>query len=333
MPQGTKVRTGIIVGLLVGMVALAGCSGGLLGGGGTPPAADQVPENVTTVMHVDMAILDDQTTRTIAETGAEDAPAVGAGQPENISETQERFRNETGLDPNAAEEIVAFGKQSQSPALQSEYSGVIIHADWETQATVDTFRNDTDAEYEETTYNGQTVYRPVSESDFGRNEWFGVLGDGQFVTGTEAAVKDTIDVTAGDADSFDGSLRTAYDESRDGLVTVVATVPQEGIPESGGAGVDTGAYRDVETISGVYYTTSSSAGVEMQMYATGEDSARDVADVTDGAVSIATGYTENETTKDTLRAIEVTRDGSTVTVSFEESVDTLQEVIRYLNEA
>lgn len=338
MVHGTSLRKLFVVVSLAGMLTLAGCSGGTFGlgggGGSTPPAADQVPAEVDGVMRVDMAITDDATTQAIAEAGAESAPATAPSQPENVSEARDQFQAETGLDPQQAEEIVFFQKRPESGTLQTtEYAGVILHANWETDAVVQSFQNDTDTEYEETSYNGQPVYRPTEESEFGSADWFAVLGDGQFVFGSEAAVKDTIDVTAGDGEAFGGDLRSAYDGTRDGLVTFATTVPQEQIPESSGAQVDTGAYRDVEIVTGVYYTSSNSAGMEMQLLTTSESSATDVMEVTDGATSLASGYTQNETTKEALRNIEVTQDGTTVTVSYEDSVSRLQAVLRYLNDA
>ncbi|MFC6975350.1 hypothetical protein ACFQL1_12955 [Halomicroarcula sp. GCM10025709] len=337
MIHETSLRKLFVVVSLAGMLTLAGCSGGTFGlgggGGSTPPATDQVPADINAVVHVDMAITDDATTQAIVEAGAESASATAPSQPENVSEARDQFQSETGLDPQQAEEMVFFQRRSESGNLQTtEYAGVILHANWETDAAVESFRNDSQAEYEETSYNGQTVYRPTEASGFGSADWFAVLGDGQFVFGSEAAVKDTIDVTAGDGEAFGGDLRSAYDGTRDGLVTFATTVPQEQIPESSGGQVDTGAYRNVEIVTGVYYTSSNSAGMEMQMLTASESSATDVSEVTDGAASLASGYTQNETAKEALRNIEVTQDGSTVTVTYEDSVDTLQAVLRYLYE-
>lgn len=333
--DGLVARKGLVVLLLTLAVALAGCSGGGLGllGGDGPAAVDQVPAGVDTVVRVDMAITSDATTQALAEAGAESAPTAPS-QPTSLAEARSDFLNETGLDPATADEMVSFQKRPEAGSLgTAQYAGVILHADWETEAVLDAIQNESTVTYEQTTYNGKTVYAPAEEPEFGSADWVAVLDDGQFVVGSEAAVKDAIDVTTGDSEAFGGDLRTAYDESRDGLVTFVTTVPQDQIPTETGAQLDTAAYRDVETVSGVYYTTSNAAGVEMQFHTASADGAADVADVTDGAISIASGYTENETAKDALRAIEVTQDGTTVTVTYEDSVDTVDELLTYLYSA
>ncbi|MFB6309498.1 MAG: hypothetical protein ABEH35_09220 [Haloarculaceae archaeon] len=310
------------------LVATAGCSGLGLGGGG-PSAVDQVPSGVDTVVRVDMAIIEDDVTRRLANAGAESAPTTG--ETSNVSTAIAEFENETGLDPTNGDEIVSFQKRNASRSLtSSQYTGVIIHGNWKTATVVDALKNDSDVSYEETTYGGKTVYRPSEQPEFGTQSWFAVLGDGQFVAGSEQAVKDTIDVVNGDSETFGGSLRTDYENTRDGLVTFATTVPQEQIPNTSAGQVDVSQYQQVRTVTGVYYTTSSGAGVEMTMTATGTDAARDVADVTDGAVSIASGYTNNETAKNALRDITVERDGETVVVSYEDSVDSISVLLEVL---
>lgn len=317
------------IGLLAVLVALAGCSSLGLGGDATGvDAVEQVPSGVDTVVRVDAAVMTDEATRQLADRGADD---VGmAGGPSNVSQARSEFENETGLDPAEADELVAYQKRTGGVG-SAEYLGVVVHADWDRETVVEAVTADETTEYENETYNGKTVY--VSTNQYGStDDAFAVLADGQFVFGSERAVKDAVDVETGEADAFDGSLRAAYDDTRDGLVTFATSVPAEDIPRSAGGSVDVSQYRDVRTVTGVYYTSSNSVGVELRLVANGTEAAKDVHDVTDGGLSIATGYTENETAKETLRAVEVERDGDVVTVSYEESVDTLREILDYYEE-
>lgn len=312
------------------MVSVAGCNSLGLGSGGETAAVDQVPAGVDTVVRVDMAITSDTTTKALLNAGAESVP-TGPGQASNVSQATSEFENETGLDPEKADELVTYQKRSESSSLTSaQYAGVIVHGDWETDAVVSAVTDESSTEYEETTYNGQTVYEPVEQPEFGSADWVGILGDGQFVFGTEDAVKDAIDVTTDNGDAFSGDLRSAFDETRDGLITFAASVPQEEIPEQSNGPVDISTYQDVKIVTGVYYTTSNSAGVQFQMHTGSESGATDVSEVTDGAVSFASGTVENETVKNALRSIEIENEGTTVTVTFEDSVDSVEEILRYL---
>jgi hypothetical protein len=310
------------------LVALAGCSTLGIGGGGQDAVA-QVPAGVDSVTHVDMAILGDSTTQALANAGSSEAAVAGSAS--NMSEAAEQFEDETGLDPAEAEEMVLFSTRGDGGGLiTSSESAVIIHAGWDESTAVESFKNDSTATYTESTYSGKTIYAPeTDENAFVSPDWFGVLNDGEYVTGDEAAVKDAIDVETGNEESFSGDLRQAFDGTRDGLVRFASTIPQDQIPDSSSGQVDVSKFQEINTVAGTYYTDSNSVGVEMTMHATGEDAAKDVADVTDGAISIGTGMTQNESVKESLRAIEVTRDGDSVNVAYEESVDALEALIAF----
>ena len=321
----------VFLSVAVGL-AVVGAGAVVLSGPANATAVDQVPDGVDTVVRVDMAITNDTVTQELARAGLNSTGPMGG--PDNLDAVGTEVDSRTDLDPQAISEVVIFGKVNQSAAeSEEEYVGVVVHADWETEEFLESAENDTESvaptEYERTTYNGQTVLEPVGENA-ADDEWVGVLGDGQFVLGTEAAVTDSIDVATGDAERFDGKLRSAYEETAPGLVKFAVTVPENSIPAEQTGGIDTGSYQSVETIAGSYYTTQTGAGVEVRLGATGTEGAKDVADVTDGALSIGAGTVQNETAKDALRAVEVERDGQVVTVSYEESVDSLEALLRYL---
>lgn len=321
-----KATLAVVAVVLVGGIA-AGAFAATELLGGDAQAVDQVPSDVDVVMRIDMAITNDDVTRQVANAGADQVSPAG---PSNTSQALSEFENETGLDPNAADEIVAFSRQNgPDPAVDEQYAGFIVHADWDNDRVIETVRNESQTTYEETTVDGQTVYRPTGTLS-SSTEWFAPIGDGQFVWGTERAVTDALNVSNGDAESFDGDLRAAYDDTREGLITFAVRVPTEQVPAGSGASqVDVSQYRKVSVVTGSYYTESNAAGVEARMIANSSSEARDVQDVTDGALSVASGSVQNETVKETLRSVEVTRDGDTVVVSYEQSVDSIRELVRY----
>lgn len=324
--------------LLAGVVVVGGLAVGAFAftslGGGGPSAADQVPSDVDMVVTVDGDVMTDQVTREIMNASYEGTPQFGDA-PASPEEAFSEFEAETDLDPEGFEEGVMFASVPEGSlvsATQEEYSGFVFHANWDTDAVVEMLREDASVELEETTYNGATVYRPVEEPEFGTATAFAVLGDGQFVGGSEQVVEDVVDVAAGDADSFGGDLRTAYEDAPDGLVQYAVRVPTEQIPqEGGGVGPDVSEFRGVNVIAGSYYTTANSAGVETRLIADSGDDAQDVQDVVDGGISLLTGFTQDEDVKSHLREIDVERNGATVVVSYEQSVDSLRELIEYLN--
>lgn len=325
--QTLALLAGVVVvgGLAVGAFALTSLGGG-------PSAADQVPSDVDMVVKVDGDVTTDQVTRELLNASYQ-GTAVAVGAPLDADDALSEFENETGLDPEGFEEGVVFGSMpdlSLVSTTQEEYSGFVFHANWDTDAVVELIREDASVELEETTYNGATVYRPVEEPEFGTASTFAVLGDGQFVGGSEQVVEDVVDVANGDADAFGGDLRSAYEDAPDGLLQYAVRVPTEQLPQQGGgAGPDVSEFRGVNVIAGSYYTTGNSAGVETRLIADSEADAQDVQDVVDGGISLLTGFAQDEEAQSHLREIEVQRNGATVVVSYEQSVDSLRDLIEY----
>jgi len=294
-----------------------------------PPAVGQVPDDVDAVVHVDGAVTNDGASRTLANTGLERASLI-EGVPNSTADVLSEFEGRTGLDPDAADEIVAFSRRTNG-STELTYAGVIVHGNWDRAAVIEAVRNDTDRELTETTYNGQTVYRPAGDGDAATGQWIGVLGEGQYVFGTEAAVKETIDVTAGDGEGFGGRLQTGHENARDGLVTFAVRVPTDRIPEQVGAGpgIELTRYRQVAIVSGSYYSKTNGAGVELRLLANSTEAAQDVEDVTSGALATFKLTTGNESVEQNVDAIEVERDGTSVIISYEESIESIQALLRH----
>ncbi|WP_435178231.1 hypothetical protein [Halorussus sp. AFM4] len=338
---------GAKLGALVIVLAAAGGAAGFVLGVG--PFADssgsasvsQVPADSDAVFYVDAAITDDPATKALVNRSlsarADDEYYDG---PSSYEELREQARGNTSLDPSEVEEVLSFAKypaENASPDAPS-YWGVIVHADWSTEDVAAELKNkSTSRTWTESSYKGHTVYKSEPESEYRDPSWFAVLGDGQFVAGQPTAVKDAIDVDEGDADSLGGSVREAYDGLRDdALVAFAADVPRERIPEqsveraSQRAPVDYSVFTSIDLVSGAYYTSSDGLGVTVNMRATSADAAKDVNDVTQGGISFASGTVSNETVKQGLRDVEVSRDGSTVSVSYEKSVDQVTRLLAAL---
>jgi len=309
----------VLVVMVVGVVAVAGITMLMEGETETEAAIDYVPEDAETVVRIDMTITDDRTTQLLAVVSGASAPGAGNG-----SDIRTAFQNETGIDPDPTEEVVLFSADN-SVTNTSAYHGTIVHTEATTAAAVEDIRNATDERYETTSYGGQTVYEPANSS----GQWIGVLGDGALVVGSEAAVEETIGVSTGEADSFDGELRSAYDDTRNGTVTFATATPERFLP-SNSAFIDTDVYRDVETVSGAYYISSGSTGIEMQLRAANAGSAQSVAQVSEGAIAIGPTYIQNESTSEALGSVNVTREERTVTLSYEQPIETFQRVLRFL---
>jgi hypothetical protein len=330
----TSIRSIAIAVALAALVATAGCSAGSvpgLGDGGGSVSVDSVPADADVVMSVDVqGMLSDSTNEELANgvMGIDDT-ASGA---QNLGEALDDIENDTGLDPRKADRMIAFG-QTESQDAGNNYGAALISGEWTEDEIVDAIEEDGDTTLEEDEYGGKTVY--VQESEFGSDSWLGILGDGRYVVGTEDAVKDAIDVDTGEADALSGELRTAYDDTRDGYVRFAMTVPTDDIPtEAVGrqTNLNAEAFTSLNTVSGAYYTDGDTVGLSMSMASGSEDDATDVYDVTNGAVSLARGATDNDEIKSALQDVEVEQDGSTVTVTYSNTAEAIVDLFEALSE-
>jgi hypothetical protein len=143
-------------------------------------------------------------------------------------------------------------------------------------------------------------------------------------------VRDTIDVSQGDADRLEGPLRTAYDGTPNGTVRFATTSPERLLPANAGFLTNVQLYRDLRSVGGSYYIESGRTGIELQLRANNDANARSVAQAINGTVAVLPSYVENETAADAVRAVHVSQQGSTVTVSYEAPFGEFEQVIRYL---
>lgn len=335
MVRKTRLGAAAVVVVVVAAGAAFGATQlGLFGGG--EDGIDQVPRGVDSVVHVDGDVTTDGPTRALLDE-LYDRSAAGPGTPANVDDALDAVENETGLDPRAVRSVVLYGKTPETSDLADaeRYAGVVVHADWTEDEFVDAMAARDAVSFERRTEHGKRMSVSAEPTEDGTHTAVGVLAEGEYVVGTPAAVSDALAVEAGERGAFDGELRAAYDETRDGLVTYVARVPGDRVPEGAAdAPVDVGPYRDLTMVSGAYYTTADAMGVETTLHSDTDENARDVADVTSGAISFASGGLTNETAKETLRSIEVERTDARVTVAYEANVDTVSALLdRYRERA
>lgn len=334
---GLPARRLLIVGALLA-VAVASAAGAYVFVTGQQQASplSQVPEDVDMVAHAEVGtMLSDPGVRRLVDTTLEaqsELPYYDG--PDDFEEALEQVEDETDLDPSKLETVTAFSKYDNQAEGISEYSGVIIHAEWAEDDLVEAMEDEERLEFDDTDYGGYTVYEP--ESDFPGITWIGVLSEGEYVIGTEDAVKDVIDVRMGEEDAVDGELLSVYSDLRPGQAKYAFKVPTGQVPDEeigqGASTISTSALRDVEYVSGVYYREEDSVGSVTVLYVEDSDAAMDVADVLDGSLSLVRGMTTEDDFKDALRDVEIEREGDTVTITAERSIDSLEELIQKLYE-
>lgn len=321
---------------LAGAAAISGCSSvPLMGDGGS--ALSRVPEDAAFVATANVeALLADDGVEELANTyfslRAESEYYEG---PEDLEGALDEYEDDLGLDPRAVTTIVSFGEYGGEQsygvagALDQSYAGMIVESDWTTDDVEDAI-SDQGMEYTEDEYGDTTVFEPEYE----QSVWVGVLGEGAFVFGTQDAMEDAIDVANGDDDGIDADLKDAYDKSRDGLARFASDVPEKQLPQEVPTGdgnrMDAEPLTDVSTTYGSLYGDGDTRGMAVNMVADDQDTAEDINDILKGGLALLERQAESSGEAemvDLLDKFEVAADGSTVTVTFETTIDELKSAL------
>ncbi|WP_136718167.1 hypothetical protein [Halorientalis salina] len=334
---------------IAGMVVFGGAGATYVALGGDIPflnqdgMADQVPEDVDMVMYMDPGVAEDTTTKELVN-GLIDISKDQQGElytgPDDYEEMLDETDSNSSLDMENLNSVMLYGKypdagsedtETTSGLPEDSYVGFIIDSEWgEEEFMEETEGNGT--EYEEGDYEGYTIYEQQDVPDGESKGYIGVLAEGQYVIGTEDAVKDAIDVDRGEMNAFGGDLRKAYDDTRSGDSTYLkfaATFPEEErLEEAGGESLGSDeqfeTFTNISVMSGSYYTTDDeSIGMQMRLEAGSESEAEDLDSVISAGLVFVKGSAPSEESKSLIDEVEVEQDGSAVKMTFESEVESI----------
>ncbi|MFB6179009.1 MAG: hypothetical protein ABEI77_04715, partial [Halorientalis sp.] len=276
---------------IAGIVVLGGAGATYVALGGDLPflsqnqMADKVPKDVDMVVYMDPGIAKDKTTKELVN-GMIDIAKDKEGDfypgPDDYEAMMDQAESNSSLKMADLNSIMLYAKYPDATGDNSSsvkptglakdsYLGFIIDSDWSEQQFINESEGN-GTSYEKDEYQGHTVYVEQNVSDDQPPGWIGVLGDGQYVLGTKAAVKDAIDVDRGKMQSFHGELRTAYDDTKDSDNTYLkfaASFPDEKQLQQveNASGQDQlssnqqfSAFKNIQVVSGSYYTNDETIG-------------------------------------------------------------------------
>lgn len=320
------LRTGAGVSAVAALGGLAGCSdftgGG--GGGGSESGVQGIPADAGAAAVIDAeAVRTDDATAALVNTFLDvQAEREYYDGPENYEAVLDEFENDTGLAPDGVSTLTPFlGWGGEYSPVDGEFAAARFEADWSTDDVVASLEEN-GGSYSDEAYADGTLYTP--DEDY--RSFLGVLGDGRYVVGTETAVTDTLDVEVGEKDAMPETLQSAYAETRTAPVRFVSGVPEDEVPESAGGQFDTSVFRNVESVAGSVYADGDTRGIETTLAAGSESDAEDIADIIDGGLTVVEQEAP-EAVATELDAVEVTQDGTSVTVSYGATVDELTDLI------
>lgn len=288
-------------------------------------AAD-APADATVLAQLDVAAIPDESADQVLGALADVEPAYVAGM-------TTAFEARTGLDALAATELVLFDAESDTDAATA--GDVLVDADWSESEVVASLEERTGLEYAATTYHDESVYYEPSDSSrievdgTGSTDaeaiepaFLGVHGDGRFVVGSETAVRNSLDVRYGDADSIAGPVRDAYDDALGAQLTVASQSSGQPIPPEYRAlasGLNFEIFEEVDAVGRSYAAVDAGIALEIALHVDDERDAEELERVTRGAIGALAGL--DAEFEEAREDVVLERDGTVVELTYEGDAD------------
>ena len=204
-----RTKTAAIVVALTAILAV-GCGGN----GDSGEMNRLVPEGSTLIGDIDLAVV-------LADLDLEllfDALPVGQDGLASFLDLFEVAQLETGIEFRDVTNVEFFGDAAE----YSEYFGVVVYGEFDETAVVAQISANGDGPLVPDAYKGYDIYTPQNDPD---SFTLSVLDSGTLALGTDRALKDIIDVRAGDRGVASGRLVKLLDDFGERLFGVVIEGP------------------------------------------------------------------------------------------------------------
>lgn len=304
-----------VTAVAVVLLAAAGVVGAFYLADSSEPSAspaDGVPENVSYVGHLDAETMrSSQGARNVTGEAVRFQSEVDFydGPPYDRSFL---FR-ESDLSPDAVAEVTYFGRANTS------YRARLVTADWQRDDLVAAVEADANATLTAETYRDRRLY-------VGDGVAVAAVEDGTFAVGNETAVRDALDVAAGERSTVSGSLREQF-EDREGYFRLAFRFRPKTVPDYAFVG---DSIRSVEYVATEYRINGSNVATESVVVTEDADSARSVKGLLGFARTIYRTQTDDEALATELGELRFEVEGRTVVSRYESPPDQFRVLLRGL---
>lgn len=341
LTAGSRHRSAIV--LLAFVVLTAGCSG-FIGGDDVDdsPPLDDIPAAADGLIHVQSAVLTDSTTETLMDGLLEmDTPEADDGfdSPESWENLLEEVEDDADVELENIHSTTVFmgGDELHSG---EPYTGVILQTDLSWEEFEELADEEADAEVEEDTYSGVTVY--IEEDEFSDvDTWVADFGDGTFAFGPEPVVKDVIDTREGDADGIDDDLRERFEQTTDGYLRAAFVLTDEQADLAGDvaeeeAGIGQMFIPELEAVTMSYHTEGDRMNAEIDLVMQSSEEAGMFVALAEPILNPPTVDDDADPSEDPLgwtsNAVTIEENDERVSLSFAAEPDELLDALEALEE-
>lgn len=196
--------------------------------------------------------------------------------------------------------VTYFGRSNGS------YAAHIVTADWDRGTVPAAVERSENVSLDRTTYRGRTLH-------VGDGYAVTALGNDTYVVGNSTAVRDALDVAAGEGESVSGPLRERY-RATTGFARFAYRFQPTSVPDVPFAG---DSIRSIEYVAAGYRQNGSDLAVAVNVTTADESSARSVKGIVNAGLTFYRFETSNASLRAELNRIELSRTGRTVQITYE----------------
>ncbi len=314
------------------MVALTAILAVACGGSGdSDKTKSLVPEGSTLIGDIDLeAVLADLDLESLFE-----ALPLGEDGPGSLGDFFQDAQVETGIDFRDVTNVEFFGDAAES----SEYFGVIVYGEIDGSVVVAGLSAKGDGPLVPDAYKGYDIYTPPNDPD---SFTLSVLDSGTLALGTDRALKDVIDVRAGDKGIVSGRLAESLDDLGDRLFGMVVQIPDGALsdrrpdPDSllgGGAGllgdlpISLDFLDSIDTLGFAGSLKGENIGLTAVLDFEDEEAATSTNQFLGGLLSVASSLVPDPELVEILAGLDVSQDGVRLTLGIDLPEATLVDLI------
>jgi len=296
----------VCLSLLLFVPVLAGCA--------EPGSASKgilVPPSANMVVKVDVSRILNNPVLSIAYT---ELAKTETDWPATVNDVVARVLQETGIDLSSISTAYIFGDIESMDHSQQQYAGMIASGSFNESDIVARVEQKLDKTLDTASYKDTTIYsNPDDEYALA------FPGQGLLVAGAPQAVRDTIDVHTGDLQPLSGTVMDSLDRFESALIAGVFAPPaalrdQLDSEASGKLPVPVTLFKDMDMSGFSVNQSGISLSVRSDAHFTNDISVQNARDTVAGLITTAKGIVQDADIKAILDKLQVSIDGSWVSV-------------------
>ena len=204
----------------------------------------------------------------------------------------------------------------------ADYFGVTLIGDFAESEMIAELETIAGIVLDKEAYKGSNVY---SSKEDGEVFSASVLDSNTFVFGSDEAIKDVIDIWVSDADGASGSLISTFNDTKDGLFGVAAVIPDDAfddqdlgsLPGLEGLPVPLDFITALEVLGVGGNLEGDDIEIKIALGFTSNEAAESLDELISSVLSLASVFAPDPETTNLLSGMDVDRDGSRITITFQ----------------